>query len=278
MISQTPDDQPFRHYTAKHRVVAWVSQNLFDSVTYTVRHGLIKGMKRKGGLAWVPEFIAGSAKTPEQTFWTDLNLKGLTIYDIGAFHGLLTLLFARQGRQIISYEPNTRNHERLMDNLRLNGLKNVQVRKVGVGSEPKVATMFVSPVMPGGASVEHDTVAGLLNSKRRVLSESISIVTLDDDIREMSLPAPDFIKIDIEGGELPALIGARNSLLTYKPRLLLEMHGETMNLKRKNVEAIVAYLHELGYRDILHVESGNKIGIGNSAIAAEGHLYCQHAG
>ncbi len=275
VISQSPDDQPFRHYTLKHRVVAWVSQNLFDGMTYTVRHGLIKGMKRKGGLSWAPEFIAGSAKTPEHTFWMHLDLKGLTIYDIGAFHGLLTLFFARQGRQIITYEPNTMNHERLMDNLRLNGIKNVQVRKVGVGSEPKVATMFMSPVMPGGASVERNTVGGLLNSKRRVLSESISIVTLDDDIREMSLPAPDFIKIDIEGGELPALMGARNTLLTYKPQLFLEMHGETMNLKRKNVAAIVAYLHELGYYDILHVESGCKIGIENSTIAAEGHLYCQ---
>ena len=205
----------------------------------------------------------------------NLDLKGLTIYDIGAFHGLLTLFFARQGRQVISYEPNTRNYARMMDNLGLNGIKNVQVRKLGVGSEPNVATMFVSLVMPGGASVERNTVAGLLNSKRRVLSESISIVTLDDDIRKMSLPGPDFVKIDIEGGELPALMGARNTLLTYKPRLFLEMHGETMNLKRKNVEAIVAYLHELGYRDILHVESGSKIGIGNSTIAVEGHLYCQ---
>jgi len=275
VTSQTSDDLPFRHYTAKHRVVAWVSQNLFDGVTYTVRHGLIKGMKRKGGLSWVPEFIAGSAKTPEQTFWMNLDLKGLTIYDIGAFHGLLTLFFARQGRQIISYEPNTRNHERLTDNLRLNRIKNVQVRKVGVGSETRVATMFVSLVMPGGASVERNTVDGLLNSKRHVISESISIVMLDNDIREMSLPAPDFIKIDIEGGELPALMGARNTLLTYKPRLFLEMHGETMNLKRKNVAAIVAYLDELGYRDILHVESGSKIGVENSAVAAEGHLYCQ---
>ena len=53
------------------------------------------------------------------------------------------------------------------------------------------------------------------------------------------------------------------------------MHGETMNLKRKNVAAIVASLNELGYRDIRHVETGARIDVENSARAAEGHLYCQ---
>ena len=269
------DDRPFRHYTAKHRLVAWISQNLFDNLTYTARHGLIKGMQRKGGLAWLPEFLTGSTRTPEQAFWMNQDLRGLVIYDIGAFQGLLTLFFAGQGSQVISYEPNTRNHARLLHNLRLNGVKNVVVRKLGVGSKPEVVTMVASPLMPGGASVERDTAAGIRNSNLPVLSEQVSITTLDDDIREMSLPAPGFVKIDIEGGELAALVGARNTLRKHKPELFLEMHGETMNLKRKNVANIVACLQELGYRDILHVETGTHIDGGNSAVAAEGHLYCR---
>ena len=275
---QTPhsDDQRFDHYTTKHRVVAWISQNLFDHTTYTVQHGLIKGMKRKGGLAWVPEFIAGSTKTPEQTFWMNLNLQGLTVYDVGAFHGLLTLHFARKAKQVISYEPNTKNNARFQENLRLNGVANVQVRKLGVGSKAEVATMVVSPLMPGGASIEAATIAGLRQSAAADLdSEDITIVTLDDDIRENSLPKPDFIKIDIEGQELAALQGARHTLITHKPTMFLEMHGETLNLKRQKVAAIVACLNEYGYSDILHIESGSKIHAGNTEVAVEGHLYCQ---
>jgi FkbM family methyltransferase len=275
MNVQSPGDQPFRHYTTKHRMVAWLSRNLFENITYTVRHGLIKGMKRRGGLAWLPEFLVGSTRTPEQSFWMNQDLKDLVVYDIGAFHGLLTLFFARKGRQVISYEPNTRNHARLINNLRLNGLKNVLVRQVGVGSKPEVATMVASPLMPGGASIERDMVAGLVNSNLPVISEQVSITTLDDDIREMSLPAPDFVKIDVEGGELAALVGARNTLLAHHPLLFLEMHGETMNLKLKNVAAIVAYLNELGYSKIRHVESGARINADNSSVAAVGHLYCQ---
>src|ERR1700733_13693259 len=113
------ENRPFRHYTAKHRLVAWISQNLFDNITYTSRHGLIKGMKRKGGLGWLPEFME-PAITPEQTFWLNHNLKGVLGSDLGSFHGLLTLLLARPCPQVISYEPNTNNHARLSDNLRLN--------------------------------------------------------------------------------------------------------------------------------------------------------------
>ena len=51
------DDAPYRHYLTKQKCVAWVSQHLFDHITYTARRGLIKGMKRKGGLGWLPEFL-----------------------------------------------------------------------------------------------------------------------------------------------------------------------------------------------------------------------------
>src|ERR1700739_1668063 len=93
------DNQPFRHYTVRHRIIAWISQNLFDNITYTTRHGLLKGMKRKGGLGWLPGFM-GPAVTPELTFWMNHSFQGQVVYDIGAFHGLLTLFFARSSRQV----------------------------------------------------------------------------------------------------------------------------------------------------------------------------------
>jgi hypothetical protein len=134
--------------------------------------------------------------------------------------------------------------------------------------------MVAAPSMMGGATLDPAGAAGLRDSGEALRSEQIQVVALDQDIVAHSLPAPDLIKIDIEGFELEALRGARETLLTYRPRLYLEMHGETMNQKRRNVAAIVAYLEELGYRDILHVESGAKITSANAAVAAQGHLYC----
>jgi hypothetical protein len=81
-------DPPFRHDTMKHRMIAWISMHLFDDVTYTVRQGLLKGMKRKGRLGWVPKLLAPRTMTAEQQFWCGLDLRGKTVYGIGAFHGL----------------------------------------------------------------------------------------------------------------------------------------------------------------------------------------------
>ncbi len=269
------EDVPFRHYTLKHRLIAWLSIHLFDTVTYTVRHGLLKGMKRKGGLGWVPARFAPGIVTSEQKFWRGLDLSGLTVYDIGAFQGLLTLFFASRAKAVICFEPNTQNHMRLMENLKLNGLNNVSVRKVGIGSRRETRRMVGMPLMPGGASMDADTVAALLRSKVETAVEEISVVTLDEEILEAGLPAPDFIKIDIEGLEIEALRGARKTLELHKPALFLEMHGETLREKRRKVDELVGFLWEINYKRLRHIETGTAIGPENAAVAIEGHLYCQ---
>jgi FkbM family methyltransferase len=260
------DDLPFRHYSLRHRAIAWISRNLFDHVTYRVRHGLIRGMKRKGGLGWMPVWLTRSAQTKEEMFWRDLRVHGLVVYDVGAFHGMLTLFFASRGARVIAWEPNEANYARLIENIRLNKLTNVSVRKLAVGSQARSGTLTYDPSMAGGGSV-NSTAEG-------TISQSVEITTIDREIAAVRLPAPDLIKIDIEGCELEALQGARATLGQHRPALFLEMHGETMREKRRKGGAIVAFLCDAGYTDIMHVESGATIRPGDETMAAEGHLYC----
>lgn len=271
------EDLPFRHYTWKHRVTAWISTHLFDNITYKVRHGLLKGLKRKGGLGWLPATFSPGLQTPEYRFWSDLNLSGMTVYDVGAFHGLLTLFFASRAKNVICFEPNTRNYKRLTENLALNGMRNVEVLKVGVGSRRETLRMVGSPLMPGGASVDTNVGAELSRTGVKTVEEEISIVALDDQISGASLPAPDFIKIDIEGWEIEALRGARHTLELYKPMVFLEIHGETIREKKRKAAEIVAFLWEIDYRRILHIETGTAITRENTPVAMEGHLYCRAA-
>ena len=270
----TEEDRPFRHYSLQHRVVSWISHNLFDHFSYTVRHGLIRGMKRKGGLGWAPQSFSRQFETKEEAFWRSLDLGGLVIYDVGAFHGILTLFFASRAAQVISYEPNSMNQARLMENIGLNRLKNVVVRGLGVGARPDVGTLVFAPLMSGGGSLEQKTVEQLKRSNVAPVSQEIQITTLDQDIEQAGLPPPDFIKIDIEGWELEALRGGRRTLAAYKPALFLEMHGETIREKKRKVAEIVEFLGEAGYEHILHVETGTTITPANTVVAAEGHLYC----
>jgi FkbM family methyltransferase len=235
---------------------------LFDRFTYTVRHGLIRGMKRRGGLGWVPAGVP----TKEEIFWRELSLDRLVIYDVGAFHGILTMFFASRGAQVIAWEPNDASHARLVENIRLNKLRNVSVRKLAVGSRAKWGTLTYSPSMAGGSRVEMNAAG--------TVSQRVQITTLDSDIAADGLPAPDLIKIDIEGWELEALEGARATLDAHHPALFLEMHGETLREKRRKAGAIVEFLCDAGYTDIVHVESGATIRPGDETVAAEGHLYC----
>jgi FkbM family methyltransferase len=246
-------------------VIAWISRKVFDGVTYTAKHGLIRGMRRRGGLGWTPEW---SEPTKEEMFWRELPLEGLVVYDLGAYHGILTLFFASHAEQVMAYEPNQRNYARLMENIALNKLTNVTVKSLAIGSGTRSGTLIYNPSMAGGGSV-HPNAEGLI-------SQPVEIATLDGDIAACTLPAPDLIKIDIEGGELEALEGARATLNAHHPALFLEMHGETMREKKQKVRDIVAFLVENGYRNILHVETSAAIGPDNAAIAAEGHLYCRY--
>jgi len=129
--------------------------------------------------------------------------------------------------------------------------------------------------MPGGASVDGKTVEELLRAGVGTVVEEISIVALDEEIPRAGLPAPDFVKIDIEGWELEALQGERNSLELHKQTLFLEMHGETIREKRRKVAEIVGFLWEINYRRIRHIESGTTITPEKTSLAMEGHLYCQ---
>ena len=173
-----------------------------------------RGAARVAPLVAPPVPIRG-VETPEQQFWQILDLRGLVVYDAGAFNGLLTLLFARQSSQVICYEPNPQNRIRLSENITLKGVENVRVRDVGVGSQPQ-------------------------NLKTPALKYEIRMTALDIELCHAALPRPDFIKIDIEGWEIEALRGGRNTLTTCRPALFLEMHGETVNEKKRKVMEIVA--------------------------------------
>ena len=82
-----------------------------------------------------------------------------------------------------------------------------------------------------------------------------------------------FVKVDIEGMELPALQGMAGTIERHRPDLYLEMHGATIAHKEANVTAIVHFLCERGYPSILHVESGESISPANATLAREGHLF-----
>lgn len=59
----------------------------------------------------------------------------------------------------------------------------------------------------------------------------ISITTIDEILRKRIIPTIDFIKMDIEGGEVDAIIGARNTLKS-KPKIAIAVYHKYDNAEK----------------------------------------------
>ena len=251
-------------------LVAFVSQRLFGNYTYTIRHGLATGMRRKGGLGFWP---VNSGETAETEFLRKLPLAGKVVYDVGAFEGLITLFFARKAKQVFSWEPNPRNYARATTNVRLNNLTNVQILNRGISNVPGTIDLLYDPLMPGAGSGDaaiKDQIGGSVKSAQRI---SIPVCRLDDEVAQNSLPLPDLVKIDIEGMELQALQGMHALLMDHRPELYIEMHGATAKEKVENAQAVTSFLEERDYR-MYDVENADYITRATLGDRRPGHLYC----
>jgi hypothetical protein len=69
----------------------------------------------------------------------------------------------------------------------------------------------------------------------------VSTVSIDDFVARENLPQVNFIKMDIEGAELPALQGAEETLRNFKPRLAISLYHRDTDLVD-----IPRYLNGLG--------------------------------
>jgi FkbM family methyltransferase len=239
---------------------------------YTVRHGLARGLRRRGGLGFVPQV---GAQPTEELFLETLDLAGKTVYDVGGYEGVFSLFFARRigaSGRLITFEPNPVNYATIVANVSLNGFSNVEVRPIALGAEPGSATL----VFPTDETARGSLVGDIQSQIKREKHVDTVDVPLDtiDRLVAGGLPAPQFVKIDVEGLELDVLRGMANVIASHRPALYIEIHGADMAKKLENATAVIEYLWLAGYA-VRHVESGLSIDSAARIPAArQGHLYC----
>jgi FkbM family methyltransferase len=232
-----------------------------DRRVYTVRRGVAKGLRRRGGLGFLPE----RRPTPEVQYLRSLQLQGATIYDVGAHEGVMSAFFARAALPdggVVSFEPNPHSAERMRDNLALNGIGNVRIVPIALGASPSVGVLAVPSWEPGRGSLA-------LRHERRDRTTPVRIDALDRLRRDLGLPPPTFVKIDVEGFEGDVLDGMSETLRVYRPRLAIELHGIGAEQKRANAQRVVKTLAQAGYR-IRHVETGADVDA--NSVPLEGHV------
>lgn len=205
---------------------------------------------------------------PEDPFWFRLELltkrheietrrrlmrlmrPGMVILDVGAHVGYYTRLFAAgtgaSGR-VIAFEPHPRTHRTLQDNLRR--LDNVTALQVAVAEAAGQAELYDYLMMSASGSLHYDEAMAAL--QRSQMGESdvaprrqddfemqkyrVATAAIDQCLAEMDIKRVDLVKMDIEGAEMGALRGMRQTI-AHSPRLSLVMEY--------NPQALQAFGHE----------------------------------
>jgi FkbM family methyltransferase len=247
------------------KVLKFVTKNWF----YEVDFGKVK-IKRKGGLGFLKR-----EHSKEEKFLSSLPLNNKTVFDIGGYIGLMTVYFSKSvgSGKVVVFEPNESNITRIKTHLGLNGVSNARIIPFGVANEKKNLSFVVREGSEATGSLDKG-IQSLLKQQGGWSEYEIRVDTLDNLVNVFSLAAPDFIKVDIEGMEFPALLGMKNTIAKFAPQFFIEIHGSTESFKKDNIRNVFEFFVSFNY-SVFHVESEQFLSYGNVEIAKEGHIYCK---
>ena len=166
--------------------------------------------------------LNGDFETRELKFVQCYLRPGMTVFDIGAHHGLYSVLAAKcvgeKGR-VRSFEPSPRERKYLKQNLGINHCHNVTVESFALGSSTGQTELFL-------VEGDKDGCNSLRPPSVEVTSQKVPVEmqTLDEYLQKQKIEKVDFIKLDVEGGELEVLRGATRLLQSAeRPIILVEV-------------------------------------------------------
>jgi FkbM family methyltransferase len=156
---------------------------------------------------------------------------GAVFLDVGAYIGPYAILAARASGaagRVLALEPDPKNRRQLDKNLALNEISNCTVVPLAAWSRAgRIGWRTADQPDWHRASEEANAL-------------TTEAITLDDLVARHKLDRVDWIKMDIEGGEVEALRGALVILQRFHPTLFIEIHETAAELK--------SFLIPLGYR------------------------------
>jgi FkbM family methyltransferase len=176
---------------------------------------------------------------------TRLLSPGMVFFDIGAHVGQYTLtasgLVGERG-QIHSFEPDPVTYRWLTENTERNKLRNVKLNQAALFDDTNTKQLFLSDV--------HDVGSNSLSRPASYSGKAFDVrcTTLNEYARTNGIPRIDMMKLDIEGAEYPALVGASEILRSNdKPTLLVEFEEARQLAFGNSCRKLADLLHDYGY-------------------------------
>jgi FkbM family methyltransferase len=187
-----------------------------------------------------------SSDNPELRFLCRYLKPGMTFVDVGAYHGLFSILAAKKvgpSGRVVSFEPSSRDRARLRVNKALNVARRIHIEPLAIAAESGWSSFFV--VLSGYTTMNSLRPPAVDTPVSEVRVES---VRLDDYLSRTERSEVHLIKIDAEGAEPDIFSGAARTIQSLRPMIMCEVLDSVARpWGRVGLESI-DYLKRRGYR------------------------------
>lgn len=189
------------------------------------------------------EIFMGIFESDTQNFYEGILQNGMIVFDIGANKGLYSLIAAtkigKEGR-IYSFEPATKAHNSLLDNIKLNNYSNIYPFKLGISDKQGEIVFNIC---------DDDAYNSIGNNPLKPVKEQqiIRITSIDFFCKEHNINKIDLLKIDTEGAEELVLKGGKTLLSNNNGPIIICEYNSKTNYGIANSEGMFTLLREMGY-------------------------------
>ena len=203
-----------RHFVRRHlipRSAEWVQ----------VQQGFAKGIWIRIDLSSERSWWAGTHEPAAQDLLRQIIAADTVFYDVGAHIGFFSLPAARIAARVIAFEPDPENAERLRAHVVRNHLDHkIEVVEAALWSDTSPSITFRTgiPRSQGGVAAENRQPVLAKGSLIQVRAKRL------DDFASCGVPAPQIIKVDVEGAAVEVLMGALETVRASRPTLIIEVH------------------------------------------------------
>lgn len=208
--------------------IRWSASTFPEPLT---RHLMFDGVYQHDVLYWI----------------STLARPGDTVFDVGAFHGLMSVVASRAvgpSGKVVAFEPNEQCHRHLERHLAINRCGNVSIEPIGLMNVEQAHEFY--PQRDGRPSWNSSFIREFADPHHAIQPVSVRCTTLDRYVQRTGL-IPQLIKIDTEGTEFSVLEGARQTIEQHRPALIMEFNRDSAQNAGTSIREVLDWLARHGY-------------------------------
>lgn len=209
-------------------------------------------------------FLRTDWELEEAQFMKKISKDGGTIIDIGSNIGYHTTMLAKSNTasKIISVEASPSIFKILKENCDVNNLKNIILYNKAVSDQDNLEINFYN--RDSMSTTDKQTLEDWLVPENDITIEKTETITIDNLLEKEKTGTVLLLKLDVEGDEVKALTGAKNSLQEKKIKnLIIEYHS---NFNRDYIENL---LKQFGY----DITTNERASLYENKDHANGHIF-----